>query len=213
VAGRSQVPESALTGHRKLEEPYAVVSVRPGDRRKDEQRKIPEPPDGLQWTVAARKEWERLWSTPQAQTVWEWDSAYSTVVQLVTDFDTWLYCQRASKKKMIVEGSTKQPRLNPLRGEMTPLFARMLAAKRELYLTPRAMRDGNIRIKSGPTDEEKAEAERSEAERVALEEASIPGEFRVIGEDVFEFDEDGDDGEGEYDDAFDMDMDGEAEGH
>ncbi len=198
MAGRKQVPESALTGHRKPEEPYAVIVS-----DESQEPTAPTPPDGLQWSVAAKSEWARLWATPQAK-VWDWDSAYSLVVQLVTDYDTWLHCQRVSRKRMIVLGSTGQERTHPFRAEMNTLFLRMQNARRELWLTPKAMRDGNIRVKRGPDEDEIAEAERLAIEQAARDEAGIvDGEFRVIGEDVMEFDDDaGSDEEGDAEDAF-----------
>lgn len=187
MAGRKQgIDPSARVGHRAAEEPAAVIRVDDTQAAVE----LPRPPDGLKWTVAAQKEWARLWNSPQAQ-VWEAESVYSQIVQLVTDFDMWLKMQRITRDMLTVKGSTGQARTNPLRAEMNTLLSRMQAMRRELFLTPRAMLDARIKVQRGRDENERAEAERLAAEEAERRRAeAIEGDWNVVGDDALEFADD-----------------------
>lgn len=95
---------------------------------------VPDPPTGL--LKATRKLWDSYWHSPVASAALQVDLA--GLERWITAVDEHARAVKALRKERIVEGSTGQPRLNPLASYAAEREKAILAYEERYGLNPQA---------------------------------------------------------------------------
>jgi phage terminase small subunit len=97
-----------------------------------------DPPEPLaKWLAATRKRWVRYWSAPLAA-VADRETDLPALERLFSYYDELECCSRQFRKQRFVEGSTGQPRLNPIADHIRALEPLIRALEDRFGLTPLA---------------------------------------------------------------------------
>lgn len=127
MPGSPLKPSEVRQGHR-IRPALTVVS------RPPPAPSVPDPPPGL--LKATRARWEAFWTSPQAAAALPSD--LGGLERWIISLDEWTRAMRAFRRERIVEGSTKQPALNPLAAYITSREAAIRDAEERYGMTPMA---------------------------------------------------------------------------
>jgi hypothetical protein len=131
VPGSPLKPPELRQGHR-IRPALAVVSRH--QAAPQPAPAVPDPPPGL--LKATRVRWAAFWTSPQAAAALPSD--LGGLERWIISLDEWTRAMRAFRKERIVEGSTKQPALNPLAAYIASREAAIRDAEEKYGMTPMA---------------------------------------------------------------------------
>ena len=121
----------------------------PTDARVQADDAVPKPPPGL--SAPAKKRWANFWRSKLAAYV-DPGSDLHRLERWIEDVDEFDTLRKAYAKERIVEGSQKQPRLNPIASRLAQLEKQIRDAENDFGMTPAARLKLGISFGSdGPT--------------------------------------------------------------
>lgn len=126
MAGSPVKPTALRQGHRTRPE-LAALPPR-------SELGVPDPPTGL--LKSSRKLWESYWGSPVASAALQVDLA--GLERWIVAVDEWTRATKSLRKQRLVDGSMKQPRMNPLAAYAAEREKAILAYEERYGLNPQA---------------------------------------------------------------------------